>query len=258
MYGREYGTLGGGPYEIKDPKDSKRIVRYLKKTPPGIFVDFGCGDGTVLRAVQDAGWRAIGVEIDPEVAREVAVRTGLEVISRLEGTIEPQSVDVVNLGDVIEHLTDAAGQLGQILSILRPGGLLIAQGPLEANKNLFTFGLRIARTLRPRPATIPPYHVILATAKGQRTLFDRLGLETIEFDITEVDWPAPSRITIPDLTSPRHLVLFVVRQASKLLTALTSADWGNRYFFIGRVQGASPPRSVKDLWPTAGSVSTEL
>jgi hypothetical protein len=118
---------------------------------------------------------------------------------------------------------------------VKPGGHLIAQGPLEANTTLFTAVLRGWRRARqPAAADMAPYHVTLATARGQQALFARVGLETVEFSMHEVDWPAPSVLDWADLRHPRRAGMFALRRLSKVVTALSGSRFGNRYFYVGR------------------------
>jgi len=125
----------------------------------------------------------------------------------------------------------------EIINLIRPGGLLVAQGPLEANPNLFTLMIRLSRTLRRRRRTeMAPYHVLLATARGQRLLFGRLGLEEMEYVIREVAWPAPSRLSLSDFRRPRSLGVYLLRLASQAITGLGFAQMGNRYFYVGQKQ----------------------
>jgi len=133
--------------------------------------------------------------------------------------------------------------MSNVLRLLKPGGLLLAQGPLEANFNIYAACIRIMRRLRRgRPTPMAPYHVIMATSKGQQFLFQRLGLHSLEYSISEVEWPAPSRLAASDITRPRRCILFAVRSPSIAVTALNRQRWGNRYFYAGRWQGGS--RSV--------------
>jgi hypothetical protein len=145
---------------------------------------------------------------------------------------------VLHLGDVIEHLTELNRQMPQILNLIKPGGVLLAQGPLEANGNLFAFSVRMARLLRKsRRTEMPPYHVLLATAIGQKRLFQRLGLDLLEYSMHEVAWPAPSRLKCADLLSPRLTLLFLLRRLSQAASKIRPAHWGNRYFYAGRWPG---------------------
>jgi SAM-dependent methyltransferase len=154
---------------------------------------------------------------------------------RVATRLSPASVDVVHLGDVIEHLTDPYRELQQVLRLLKPGGHLVAQGPLEANPTLFVALLKLSRRLRGSPvAEMPPYHVILATARGQKMFFDRLGLGMLMFSMREVSWPAPVRLTPSDLLQLRRCVMFGVRRLSQALSLMRPTRWGNRYFYVGQ------------------------
>lgn len=236
MYGPEYYD---GSYDTdlsaEGTKDPLEVVKWLKKSGGGTFIDYGCGTGALLTEAIKLNWEAIGVEFDEEVAKTVEAHTGAKVVnSSIELGGEP-SADILHLGDVIEHLTETNQQMPEILRLIKPGGLLLAQGPLEANTNLFAFVLRVARSLkRSRRTEMAPYHVMLATAEGQRKLFERLGLKELEFTIHEVAWPAPSRLSRSELRRPRLTGLFVLRRLSQMSSAFRPSRWGNRYFYVGR------------------------
>jgi hypothetical protein len=60
-----------------------------------------------------------------------------------------------------------------------------------------------------------PFHVILATGKGQRSLFERLDLKKEkEFQVNEVAFPAAEHISFGDLNGIRKTRLFVIRKVS--------------------------------------------
>lgn len=240
MYGMNYSTAFVHDDGVVDCKEPWRVLEWLRTTGPGTFIDYGCGSGVLLSDARQLGWRAIGVEFDSEVASQVRERTGAEVVTDAQTLLvrEDRRADVLHLGDVIEHLTALDDQIPLILRLLRPGGTLIAQGPLEANACLFTLALRTARALRPaRRTEMAPYHVLLATVTGQRTLFRRMGLEEVLFSISEVDWPAPSRLRLAPLMRPRAVALFCLRRVSQAISAVRPAHWGNRYFYVGRWPG---------------------
>lgn len=234
MYGTGYVDAFAAAEENDGGKQPERVLDALAKLPAGTFVDWGCGQGGLVAAARDAGWNAIGVELDEEVARDVRARRGLDVRTGRDAPGDG-AADVLHLGDVIEHLTDLDRQLPDVLRLLRPGGLLLAQGPLEANASLFTWTLKLARRLRPfRRVEMPPYHVILATAGGQRTLFRRLGLAELDFAVSEVAWPAPPRFAPTLLRRPRAVALYCLRRASQAVARTRPAALGNRYFYAGR------------------------
>jgi SAM-dependent methyltransferase len=238
MYGSTYGSVSSDGYDILDPKDPRRVLDWVTHLPAGTFVDYGCGAGRLLSDVRSSGWNAVGVEFDPQVASEIERRVNVPVANRftVDAMVEPETVDVLHLGDVIEHLTEPASELSRMLRMLKHGGYLIAQGPLEAHPTLFTHVLKLFRRLRSSsPAEMAPYHVMLATGRGQQTFFERLGLRTVDFSLHEVAWPAPATLKRSDLLRPRALVLFTLRRLSQLVSAaMRSRQWGNRYFYVGQ------------------------
>jgi SAM-dependent methyltransferase len=239
MYGPRYETASSDAQSdnVEDPKEPGKCVEWLRSRGVGTFLDYGCGTGLLLEAVAKTGWRPIGVELNREVARAVGERTGFRVLTAEEAdSSEGHIADILHVGDVLEHLTEMENQLPRILRLIKPGGLLLAQGPLEGNFNFFAACCRLSRRLRPWHRTeMAPYHVLMATSKGQRLLFQRFGLSELEYSLHEVAWPAPSKLTIRDIARPKQAILFALRRLSVSLSALNSKKWGNRYFYGGRV-----------------------
>jgi SAM-dependent methyltransferase len=233
MYGSQYARSFVADATIDDAKEMPRVVAWLRKEGEGRFIDFGCGDGSLLREAAALGWDTLGVEFADDVAAAVAARTSVRVVGRTAAAAEPPA-DVVHVGDVIEHLTELDCQMPEIVRLVKPGGILLAQGPLEAQANLFTWILRLARRFRATPSTMPPYHVILATAAGQRRLFERHRLDAIQFRMHEVSWPAPARLGVRDVMRPRAAGLFTLRKVSQAVSRVANGRWGNRYFYAGR------------------------
>jgi SAM-dependent methyltransferase len=237
MYGGAYATLPAADLVIDDPRGDDWVVERVGQAPPGLFVDYGCGGGALLARVAATGREVHGVELDPDVAAEVAARTGLPVsaVDELAADEWAGRAEVLHFGDVLEHLPDPGVDLGAALRLLRSGGTLLAQGPLEGNRSLFHAGVRLVGRLRQgRPTSFPPYHVQLATAAGQQALFRSTGLAEVEWRVTEVSWPAPSRLRRSDLAHPRPVALFGLRRASQAASAVLPGDWGNRYVYRGR------------------------
>lgn len=142
MYSSDYLAVNKKATEADSPKDPGFLLRFLKERGrTGLFLDYGCGEGDLLTAARALGWDCVGFEYDPGVAAVVSAETGCRVESdpaMLFGPSGEPVVDVLHLGDVIEHLTDLEHQFPEILRLIKPGGYLLAQGPLEAGPNLFT------------------------------------------------------------------------------------------------------------------------
>lgn len=235
MYGPAYPELVAADHDVEDPKAPERVLRLAQGLPLGRFVDFGCGRGELLQKMAAAGWEVVGVEFQADVAGSVGTDTGLRVMSLEETNNEALDADVVNLGDVIEHLTEPDQTFATVLGMLRPGGVVVAQGPLENNRTIFGVVTRVVGRLRPnRVREGVPSHVILATEAGQRRFFDRHGLVTECFDVSEVWWPAPRTIGACN-RRPRLLILHLVRRVSLALGRILPGTWGDRYFFVGRL-----------------------
>jgi SAM-dependent methyltransferase len=236
MYGPEYQATFYATAEGGGLEESGRVLSWLERLETGTFFDYGCGSGALLQRAREAGWSTVGLELDPEVAERVAAKTGLRIVSKTSDLLNQGILpaDVVHLGDVIEHLTDLDQQMPTILQLVKPNGVLLAQGPLEANANLFTLVMRIGRTIRPRQIEMAPYHVLLATASGQRGFFDRFGLAQLEFSVQEVSWPAPGKFSRSVALRPRDCCLYGIRRFSQLVSRLRPESWGNRYFYAGR------------------------
>lgn len=231
VYGAEYVDLVRDPYPIESTKDLAWVVEKLRAQPrPGLFLDFGCGQGELLREVAELGWTAVGIEYTEDVARQTAAATGLQVVTPSTADDLPLP-DVVHFGDVIEHLTDPFGIVGAARERTAPGALVLAQGPLEVGPSLFSAVVRPG--LGGGRSQALPTHLLQATSLGQRLFFARLGLAQLEFSTSEVDWPAPSRLRGKELLQPRSVALLGLRRLSRAVDALVPS-WGNRYRYAGR------------------------
>jgi 2-polyprenyl-3-methyl-5-hydroxy-6-metoxy-1,4-benzoquinol methylase len=95
------------------------------------LLDVGCGAGFFIKAAEEAGWEAVGIEVSKlssRYGREIVradVRTG-----RLEDAgFAPASFDMVTMLDLVEHLPDPLATLRAASAVLKPGGILIVSTP---------------------------------------------------------------------------------------------------------------------------------
>ena len=89
MYGSEYfkGAFNAD-LEAEQNKEPMQVVRWLKKLKGGAFVDYGCGTGALLTQAMKLDWRAIGVEFDERVARQVEAHTGARVLNLTDALLD--------------------------------------------------------------------------------------------------------------------------------------------------------------------------
>jgi SAM-dependent methyltransferase len=237
MYTEEYIGQGGAAAPRDPGKMYDEILEVLAARAPGHFVDYGCGAGRLLHEARGLDWRVTGVEFGEGAARPGRA-AGLPIVTTDEvASVEP--ADVLHLGDVVEHLTTPGPQLREIMRLVRPGGLLVAQGPLENERNLVHGAVRCLRRIRAAESTFPPYHVTLATERGQRSLFARQGLEEDRWRMSEVAWPAPHALGREHARAPRAVALFALRRVSMVTGRVVRGRWGNRYLYVGRVPETS-------------------
>ena len=99
-------------------------------------VDVGCSSGYLARPLSERGNTIVGLELDPEAAREAeqwCERVLVGDVETMALSLEPGSFDVVLCGDVIEHLRDPRAALARLRPFLRPGGRLVVSTPNVAN-----------------------------------------------------------------------------------------------------------------------------
>ncbi len=148
-------------------------VMYLSSQSGGRLLDVGCGSGRTLESMQDLGWRAEGVDLDP-VAVHNARHKGLEV--RL-GTLEAQKYpdrhfDAVTMSHLIEHVHDPLQLLRECYRVLKPGGQLVVVTP-----NSESWGhKRFRDSWRELD---PPRHLHIFKSSSLRRLVEKAGFKKL-------------------------------------------------------------------------------
>lgn len=138
-----YAQGGGSEQRAFDPQTgaldrrSPQIVAALTEAvalaPTGRWLDVGCGNGALLRAIAAAlpQWRSVGTELDD---RNRAVVEAIPGVERLHaGTLEELdgTFDAISLVHVLEHLESPVAFLEALRGRLNPGGFLIVESPLS-------------------------------------------------------------------------------------------------------------------------------
>ncbi len=244
MYGPDYldahyaTELRGGVANREIGREMDDAVRLLAEYRPGASVlDVGCGAGRFLTTAQAAGLRPEGHERLAATADAVSQATGIKVhagaLSDMEGRYY-----AVHLGDVLEHSPRPLSLLLAVRRLLRPGGLVIARGPLENQANLFQQTVRLSRLLRASlrelpPISMPPYHLVLFTYAGWNALIRRGGLRAVHERVYELHWPVPERFILRPRSILKELSLVLsgtglgcrFRMGNRVLSVLTANDF---------------------------------
>jgi len=103
--------------------------------PDGVFLDFGCGTGhwlTALRPLAKPTQRFVGIDVNAGSIAQLTA-SGVEGHvgddAKLAEVFAPNSVDLILLNHVIEHVPDPRQTLARLAAVLKPGGTIHATTP---------------------------------------------------------------------------------------------------------------------------------
>ncbi|MGD8404503.1 MAG: class I SAM-dependent methyltransferase [Anaerolineales bacterium] len=118
---------GISPPELKD---------FTEKNPPGEAIDIGCGTGTNVITLVQAGWKVTGVDFVPraiKTAKRKVKKAGVDAklyvrdVTELEGITGPFDL-VLDIGCFHSLGDKKAGYLSELNRILAPGGHWLMYG----------------------------------------------------------------------------------------------------------------------------------
>lgn len=168
--------LGIGSHDYRVARFGRERVGlmrpYLDAARPR-YLDVGCSTGFVVEAAREAGWEAIGIDLNPSAVAFGAAR-GLDLrTAALEDVqFDPESFDAVSLFDVLEHLFDPVRTLAQCIRLLRPGGIVFLYVPNYDSASRLLMG-------SDAHFIWPTHHLNYYTPATARDLLARQGLETV-------------------------------------------------------------------------------
>ena len=122
---QQLGWLRRIDYRYGVEKRYRAIMRYCER--PGRMLDVGCGPGAFLDGMREHGWQVTGIEPGVQPATYAREELGLEIQNTTleDARLEPASLDLVTMWNVLEHLSGPRQALRRIAEALRPGGLLV-------------------------------------------------------------------------------------------------------------------------------------
>ena len=108
----------------------ERIKNISSLIKEGKFLDFGIGDGLILRIAEDYGFDTYGVDINP-VGVELARKTyGIKAkisLDKIESAFPADLFDIIHLNEVIEHLNFPMEILKSCYKRLNKNGIIVIQ-----------------------------------------------------------------------------------------------------------------------------------
>ena len=200
-------------------------VFYLNAIPHGRLLEVGCGSGRMLKAMQDKGWHAVGVDPDP-IAIKNAKSKGLVVHQGIlaDQKFKNDSFDAIVLSHVIEHVPDPLSLLKECERVLKPGGHLVLITP---NNKSFCHQLFKSdwRSLEP-PRHLYVFNLETLKQISRKAGFHNVKLETTIRDVnnTFIASRALQRYGFHVMGSKQNLIIRIIGRIFQLM------EWVTLYF----------------------------
>ena len=158
--GENEGILG----KIRVLKGTSRTLRIL---------DVGCGTGSLLRAVREAGYTNLsGVELSPFAAAFARQAVDAKIVTGdlSTATLDDAPFDIINATEVIEHLREPSAFFPRVRELLAPGGFFIYSTGNASGAYARLLGARW-------PYFHPEGHLVYFNPETLTQYFRRAGLE---------------------------------------------------------------------------------
>ena len=240
FYGREYWfshqerDLGFPNILARARTDlGERCLHWLRavlrhKLPPGQVLDLGSGPGSFVATLRWAGFDATGLELSPWVVQFIRETFEVPVLQGPieEQRIEPASLDVIALMDVLEHFRDPVSTMRRCLDLLKPDGILLIQTPCYAEGR--TYDEMIAQRDRFVEIMKPTEHLHLFSCRSVRELFRGLEADHVTFELplfAEYDmFLVVSRVPLVTWSPPEIDTALSAGPAGRMIQALLDVD----------------------------------
>ena len=176
---REERTHG---YETARPD-----VQALVPATAARILDLGCASGALGEALKRTRPAyVVGVELDPEYARDAATRldrvvTG-DVSEAIDGLDPAEPFDCIVAADVLEHLVDPWDVLRRAADRLQPGGTVVVSVPNVRQWQTFVALLVHGRWPRLPSGLFDATHLRWFTLRDARELLEQAGLEVVSVE----------------------------------------------------------------------------
>lgn len=140
-------------------KDKVELVNKL--VPKGAILDYGCGTGYFLSACQKDSWKVEGFEPNNTANKQATETLGKSIEKVSLDHFQKESFEIITLWHVLEHVHTLNETFQQLLSLLKPGGVMLVAVPNADSQDAKKYGENWAAYDVPRHL----YHFNQATMK---------------------------------------------------------------------------------------------
>ena len=139
------------------------------------LLDIGCGDGLFLAACRNGGWVRLGLDpsLDALASARARAVDGLAQGHADSLPFASDSLDVITMFHVLEHLPDPHQCLREVRRALGPAGLLVVQVPNAGSLQRYIFGRSWAGFDVPR-------HLVNYRVRNLRAVLSLNGFNPVE------------------------------------------------------------------------------
>lgn len=214
-----------------------------RRLPPAKVLEIGCAHGGYVALMRWAGYDASGTEMSPWIVQFAKETFGVPMqAGRIEElACAPQSLDVIILNDVIEHLPDPAATLGHCVKLLKPDGFFVIQTPeykehlsyadIVTQKDIFLTHMEGKNE----------EHLYLFSRRSTQQLWARLGFPVVAFEnpIFPYDlFYTASRSVLPENCPNTIATALVSQPTGRLVLALLdkAEESTDRWWAIQRLE----------------------
>ncbi len=157
------------------------LLKY--KLPPARVLEVGCAHGGFVAMMRAMGYEASGLELSPWIVDLAKKSLNIPIFTGPVETqqIEPESLDVIVLMDVVEHLPNPKATLAACVKALKQDGLLFIQMPSYPQELTYE-DLEKAQHPFLSHLKIPDEHLYLFNQQSAQTLLRELGITHFIFE----------------------------------------------------------------------------
>lgn len=194
------------------------------------LLDYGCGSGFYMNHAQKMGVECTGIEFNEEFTSILQNKTQMNITTL--NKIGDKKFDIIHIGHVLEHLTNPIETLETLKNYAHSNTIFIIDGPLENNFCLSRLIIKLGSYIKQKKfINIAPQHITLNNYKSQLIVFNSVNFKTINYEISEVNFPLPEKL---ELKNPIKASLFFLALFSKFVSKLNT-NWGNIFHYAGKL-----------------------